>query len=97
MNPGQLVPAVRAHGLQFGVSLQGLHSLVKALEGDEHQAQPIPGPVKLFIYLNRLAKCRLGLTQTASLLQQKGQIEPVPSAALRVRLHQCLRHGQSFC
>ena len=47
MHPRQLIPAVRAHGLQLGVFLQGGDGFVEALQPDQHQAQAIPGPIQL--------------------------------------------------
>src|SRR5687767_6635690 len=46
MHPRQLVPAVRAHGLQLGVFLQGGERFIKALQPDQDQAQPVPSPVE---------------------------------------------------
>ena len=47
MHPRELVPAERAHRLQFGVALQGVDRFVEPALADQRQAQAVPGPVEL--------------------------------------------------
>ena len=90
MNPRQLIPAVRAHGLQLGVFLQRHDGLVEALQPDQDQPQAVPGPVKLGTQLGGSAKRGLGPVVFAELFEQEAVVEPVP-AVFRFDLHQLPR------
>ena len=76
MNPGQLVPAVGAHGLQFCVFAQGVDGLIEPAQPDQHQAQAVPGPVKRRRQTCRFAKGGQGVFQIAGLFKHEAQVEP---------------------
>ncbi len=89
----QLVPAVRAHGLQLGVALERDHRFVVAALADQHEAEPVPGAIELVVQRERAAKGRLGLGIAAVLVEQEAEVEPVCGAARGMRGHQGLRVG----
>ena len=87
----QLVPAVGAHGLQFGVAAQRLDGLVVAALADQREAQAVPGPVELGVERQGLAEGGLRLLDLVGRREQEGQVEPVAGAAFRMGLHQAPR------
>src|SRR5690606_38289378 len=77
MNPRELIPAVRAHGLQLRVALERLGGLVEAAQAYQHEAEAIPGAIELRIELRGAAQGRLGTFPVALFLQQVAVVEPV--------------------
>jgi hypothetical protein len=52
----QLRPAIGAHGLQFGVALEGGDGLVEPAELQQRQTEAVPGRVELGVALGGLAE-----------------------------------------
>jgi hypothetical protein len=90
LHPGQLVPAVRAQGLEFGVALQGLNSFVQPTLANQAQAQSVPGPVQRWLDSGGLNKGVFGPIQLAQPFAQESQVEPASGIA-RMQFHQALQ------
>ena len=91
----QLVPAVRAHRLQFGVALQRRDGLVEAAAGGSAQAQAVPGAVELGVERQGAAERGLGLVD-AGRRPRAGRPRLNQSAALRSRMRRDQRSASAI-
>ena len=76
MNPCQLIPAKRTHGLQFGVFLESDNRFIKAALLNQDQGQAVPSPIHFRIDLDGASKRRLCFFGALVFFQHKSQIEP---------------------
>lgn len=81
VDPGQLIPAERAHWLQLRIALQDLDGLVELAALNQHQPESVPRTIELRAQLDCPPESRLSTFQITPLFKHKPKVEPVVSVA----------------